>query len=85
MLAAPTSGMTSTRQQEETVPHRGANFTPTHWSVVLAAAGHSGCGSAIANCSARKSRTPWRVRAKLKTKSGTSLPHSQIDTHGNFF
>jgi RNA polymerase sigma-70 factor (ECF subfamily) len=41
MLAQPTSAMTSTEHQQETVGSGGAKFTPTHWSVVLAAAGHS--------------------------------------------
>ena len=31
--------MTSTNPQQDTVPQGAANFTPTHWSVVLAAAG----------------------------------------------
>jgi RNA polymerase sigma factor (sigma-70 family) len=33
--------MTSTDPQHDTVPRGVANFTPTHWSVVLAAAGRS--------------------------------------------
>jgi RNA polymerase sigma factor (sigma-70 family) len=33
--------MTSTDPQQATVPGRGASFTPTHWSVVLAAAGRA--------------------------------------------
>ena len=33
--------MTSTDPQQDTAPRGGANFTPTHWSVVLAAAGRS--------------------------------------------
>src|SRR5881394_2692181 len=33
--------MTSTEQKEETVSHGAANFTPTHWSVVLAAGGRN--------------------------------------------
>jgi RNA polymerase sigma-70 factor (ECF subfamily) len=33
--------MTSTQPQQDTVPVAAANFTPTHWSVVLAAAGHN--------------------------------------------
>jgi RNA polymerase sigma-70 factor (ECF subfamily) len=37
MMIPSSNGMTSTRQQEETASKHGANFTPTHWSVVLAA------------------------------------------------
>jgi len=33
--------MTSTNPQQDTVPREAANFTPTHWSVVLAAAGRA--------------------------------------------
>ena len=33
--------MTSTDPQQDTVPRAGAQFTPTHWSVVLAAAGRT--------------------------------------------
>jgi len=33
--------MTSTDLQHDTAPRGGAQFTPTHWSMVLAAAGHS--------------------------------------------
>jgi RNA polymerase sigma-70 factor (ECF subfamily) len=33
--------MTSTNPQQDTAPRGAANFTPTHWSVVLAAAGRS--------------------------------------------
>ena len=33
--------MTSSKSQQDTVQGRGAQFTPTHWSVVLAAAGQA--------------------------------------------
>lgn len=43
MVNAPhkSARMTSTNPQQDTVPRGGVNFTPTHWSVVIAAAGHS--------------------------------------------
>ena len=79
----PTSGMTSTRQQEETVSQRGANFTPTHWSVVLAAAAHSDSASGR-DALEKLCRNYWVPIYAFVRRQGHS-PHDAQDLTQEFF
>jgi RNA polymerase sigma-70 factor (ECF subfamily) len=75
--------MTSTRQQEETISHHGANFTPTHWSVVLAAAGQSDSTSSR-DALEKLCRNYWVPIYAFVRRQGHS-PHDSQDLTQEFF
>jgi RNA polymerase sigma-70 factor (ECF subfamily) len=83
MMIAPTSGMTSTRQHEETVSKHGANFTPTHWSVVLAAAGRRNSTSSR-DALEKLCRNYWIPIYAFVRRQGHS-PHDAQDFTQEFF
>src|SRR5579871_4802797 len=75
--------MTSTRQSDETVSQRGASFTPTHWSVVLAAAGH-GDSTSARDALERLCRNYWVPIYAFVRRQGHS-PHDAQDLTQEFF
>ena len=75
--------MTSTRQQEETVSRQGANFTPTHWSVVLAAASQRDSTSAR-DALEKLCRNYWVPIYAFVRRQGQS-PHDAQDLTQEFF
>lgn len=77
------SDMTSTRQPEETVAQRGASFTPTHWSVVLAAAGHTDSAGAR-DALEKLCRNYWVPIYAFVRRQGHS-PHDAQDLTQEFF
>jgi RNA polymerase sigma-70 factor (ECF subfamily) len=83
MLGATGSAMTSTNPQQDTVPCSGANFTPTHWSVVLAAAGRSDSTHAR-DALERLCRNYWLPIYAFIRRQGHS-PHDAQDLTQEFF
>jgi RNA polymerase sigma factor (sigma-70 family) len=83
MLGARATAMTSTDPQQDTVPRGAANFTPTHWSVVLAAAGRT--DSAHARDALEKlCRNYWLPIYAFVRRQGHS-PHDAQDLTQEFF
>ncbi len=75
--------MTSTEQDAKTVARGGATFTPTHWSVVLAAAGQ--CDSTHARDALEKlCRNYWVPIYAFVRRQGHS-PHDAQDLTQEFF
>jgi RNA polymerase sigma factor (sigma-70 family) len=83
MLGATRSAMTSTNPQQDTVPCGGANFTPTHWSVVLAAAGRADSTHAR-DALERLCRNYWLPIYAFVRRQGHS-PHDAQDLTQEFF
>ncbi|HLX71004.1 MAG TPA: RNA polymerase sigma factor [Verrucomicrobiae bacterium] len=83
MLATPTSDMTSTQQPDEIVSQHGASFTPTHWSVVIAAAGHTGSAGAR-DALEKLCRNYWVPIYAFVRRQGHS-PHDAQDLTQEFF
>ncbi|HEX4265039.1 MAG TPA: sigma-70 family RNA polymerase sigma factor [Verrucomicrobiae bacterium] len=75
--------MTSTQPQQDTVPHAAANFTPTHWSVVLAAAGCADSTHAR-DALERLCRNYWLPIYAFVRRQGHS-PHDAQDLTQEFF
>jgi RNA polymerase sigma factor (sigma-70 family) len=75
--------MTSTQQPDETVSLRGASFTPTHWSVVLAAGGHTDSTSAR-DALERLCRNYWVPIYAFVRRQGHN-PHDAEDLTQEFF
>jgi RNA polymerase sigma-70 factor (ECF subfamily) len=83
MLATPADLMTTTDPQQDAVPQRGANFSPTHWSVVLAAAG--GADSTRARDALEKlCRNYWPPIYAFVRRQGHN-PHDAQDLTQEFF
>jgi RNA polymerase sigma factor (sigma-70 family) len=75
--------MTSTQPQQDTVPHAAANFTPTHWSVVLAAAATN--NSTLAHDALeRLCRNYWLPIYAFIRRQGHN-PHDAQDLTQEFF
>jgi len=74
--------MTSTDPQQDTAPH-GANFTPTHWSVVLAAAGRADSTHAR-DALEKLCRNYWLPIYAFVRRQGRS-PHDAQDLTQEFF
>src|SRR5690242_8628727 len=83
MLGATGSAMTSTNPQQDTVPCGGANFTPTHWSVVLAAAGRADSTHAR-DALERLCRNYWLPIYAFIRRQGHN-PHDAQDLTQEFF
>ena len=75
--------MTSTDPQQDAVPRDAANFTPTHWSVVLAAAGHSNSTHAR-DALEKLCRNYWLPIYAFVRRQGHS-PHDAQDLTQEFF
>jgi RNA polymerase sigma-70 factor (ECF subfamily) len=75
--------MTSTQPQQDTVPIRAANFTPTHWSVVLAAAGRADSTDAR-DALERLCRNYWLPIYAFVRRQGHN-PHDAQDLTQEFF
>lgn len=75
--------MTSSEQKEETVSSGGAKFTPTHWSVVLAAAG-AGDSRHARDALERLCRNYWMPIYAFVRRQGHN-PHDAQDLTQEFF
>jgi RNA polymerase sigma-70 factor (ECF subfamily) len=80
---ATTRAMTSSQPRQDTVPQAAANFTPTHWSVVLAAAA---CSDSIHARDAleRLCRNYWLPIYAFVRRQGHN-PHDAQDLTQEFF
>jgi RNA polymerase sigma-70 factor (ECF subfamily) len=75
--------MTSTDPHQDTSPRGAANFTPTHWSVVLAAAGHSNSTHAR-DALEKLCRNYWLPIYAFVRRQGHN-PHDSQDLTQEFF
>src|SRR5436190_24121451 len=75
--------MTSTEQKEATVSHGAADFTPTHWSVVLAAGGRNDSTHAR-DALEKLCRNYWLPIYAFVRRQGHS-PHDAQDLTQEFF
>jgi len=83
MLLTRVSATTSSDPQQDTVPRGDANFTPTHWSVVLAAAGRSDSTHAR-DALERLCRNYWLPIYAFVRRQGHG-PHDAQDLTQEFF
>jgi RNA polymerase sigma-70 factor (ECF subfamily) len=83
MLARTSERMTTTGPQQDTVPRGAANFTPTHWSVVLAAAGRADSTHAR-DALERLCRNYWLPIYAFIRRQGHG-PHDAQDLTQEFF
>src|SRR4051794_34289874 len=75
--------MTSTEHKEDTVPVGAANFTPTHWSVVLAAAGRND-STHVRDALEKLCRNYWLPAYAFVRRQGHG-PHDAEDLTQEFF
>jgi RNA polymerase sigma-70 factor (ECF subfamily) len=83
MLATESKPMTSAESQQDTVPPAAAIFTPTHWSVVLAAAGHADSTHAR-DALEKLCRNYWQPIYVFIRRQGRN-PHDAQDLTQEFF
>lgn len=83
LVCEASSKMTSAESQQDTVPPAAANFTPTHWSVVLAAANTT--NSTYARDALEKlCRNYWQPIYAFIRRQGHN-PHDAQDLTQEFF
>lgn len=83
MNAGHDQPMTTTEPQRDTVPQGAANFTPTHWTVVLAAAGQADSTRAR-DALERLCRNYWLPIYAFVRRQGNN-PHDAQDLTQEFF